>query len=87
MWPVDLAHAVQSFELTEDGRVDKVKLWPKTAALEALARYRAMFVDRQIVDVNIQTIKYEVVDSVIESSPVSSPEQIQSSNPLITLDK
>ena len=69
-WPVDAAHAVQSVELDSEGRVDKLKLWPKTAALEAVGKWRGMYVDRHEVTVQVEAIDRNIIDV----SPVAGNE-------------
>ena len=69
-WPIHAAHAVQSVELDSEGRVDKLKLWPKTAALEAVSKYRGMFVDRHEVTVQVEAIDRNIIDV----SPVAGNE-------------
>ena len=61
-WPPAAAAAVQSFTVDNDGRMTGLKLWPKTEALRSLATFRAMFVDRVAVTVQVEAIDRNIID-------------------------
>ena len=42
-WQGDISHAIQQVRLSRDGTVNQIKLWPKTQALDALAKHLGLF--------------------------------------------
>jgi len=65
-WSDELAAAISSVEFA-DGKVAKVRLWDKNAALDKIAKHFGMFIERQEVtvthrfsDLSDQELKFEL---------------------------
>ena len=69
-WSEGMGHAVQELVFDSNGKLVRVKPWPKAAALEALSKFRGMFVDRHQVTVQVEAIDRNIIDV----SPVAGNE-------------
>jgi len=69
-WTPGIAGAVQSLEVVthKNGRskINKIRLYPKVAALDTIAKHLGMLVDRHEVTVNVERI--ERIDSTCEQT-------------------
>jgi len=78
-WPDDLARAVASIEVVtkvlptakgEDPEVEyvhKVRLWPKTTALDAIAKHLQMYVERKEVEIGVNAQLAQLLDKVVNA--------------------
>jgi len=72
-WSPGVSAAVQSLEITTlpsgKGKLTKLRLWPKTAALDTIAKHLGMLVDRHEVTVNVERIERHIIDSTCDQVP------------------
>ena len=83
----DAAAAIQEYTRDHNGTI-RIKLWPKLAAAEQIAKTLGAFIDRHEVTVSVEKIERVVVDSIDgECTPLQDTQEATPTLPIGSEDK